>query len=212
MEPEEKAFASLERLLGKHKPEYYAKGKRSIVYICRFKGKKCIAKVQSKASQAVNRIENEAKWLKVLNRKGIGPKLYSAGTGYMVCEFIKGKIILEWLSSAEKKDTKKILLDVLSQCREMDNMHITKEEMHKPVKHIIISKGKPRMIDFERCRKTEKPQNVTQFCQFLMSGRVYLLLKKKGILFEKEIIIQLLKEYRKDKMVFSVLLKALCLC
>ncbi len=209
MEPEQKAFDSLCRALGKDKPKYFAKGKRSIVYICRFQGKKSAAKVESSASHAVNRIENEAKWLKILNKKGIGPRLYAAGSGWMICGFIKGKRILEWLPSAKKEAIKEALLDVLSQCRQMDNMHITKEEMHRPLKHIIISKANPVMIDFERCRKTEKPQNVTQFCQFLMSGSVYPLLKKKGLSFEKDRLIQLLREYRKDKWAFSGLLNAL---
>lgn len=212
MEPDNAAFSSLLKLLGKQKPRYYAKGKRSIVYICNFKGKKAAAKVESKASRAVNRMENEARWLKLLNRKGIGPKIYAAGQGFIVCEFIKGRRILEWLKAAKKQDIKKALLEILSQCRKMDEMKVTKEEMHRPVKHIIISKGKPRMIDFERCRKTEKPQNVTQFCQFLMSGNVHPLLRKKGLLFEKEAMIPLLKEYRKGKGAFAKLLKTLSLC
>ena len=40
--------------------------------------------------------------------------------------------------------------------------------MHHPLKHIIIDKlGIPVMIDFERCHKTDKPKNVTQFVEFV---------------------------------------------
>lgn len=211
MEPEKKAFDSLCIKLGKQKPEYYAKGKRSVVYKCVFNGKKAAAKVQSRESTAINRIENEAEWLKVLNKKGIGPKLYASGSGWMVCRFIKGERIEEWLETANKKQALKILRDVLGQCRKMDQMQVTKEEMHRPVKHIIISKGKAVMIDFERCRKTEKPQNVTQFCQFLMSSNIHPLLEKKGIRFEKEKLILLLKDYRKGRLGFGWLLKGISL-
>jgi len=44
------------------------------------------------------------------------------------------------------------------------------------------------MIDFERCYYTEKPKNVTQFCQFL------LLINKI-----KPEAIEILKKYKKDE-------------
>ncbi|HII14685.1 MAG TPA: hypothetical protein HA362_00060 [Nanoarchaeota archaeon] len=178
------------------KVEYYARGQRSVVYTCTYKGRKSIAKVEKKESNAKFRLENEAKWLKALNKKGIGPELYACGTGYIVCEFIKGKRIAEWLSSAKAGPIKKALLGIFSQCRVMDKMLVTKEEMHRPLKHIILFGGKPRMIDFERCHSTEKPQNVTQFCQFLMSRDIHPILEGKGIKFSNEKLIALLRQYR----------------
>jgi len=55
---------------------------------------------------------------------------------------------------------------------------VNKFEMHHPTKHILIKAGKPSrktvvMIDFERCRWTEKPKNVTQFVQFLLRYEPY---------------------------------------
>ena len=73
---------------------------------------------------------------------------------------------------------------------------MNKLEMHNPHKHIIIEKKKPVMIDFERAYKTEKPKNVTQFCQFLMSKRVQEILKWK---ISKKELIKLLKQYKKNE-------------
>jgi len=55
------------------------------------------------------------------------------------------------------------------------------------------------LIDFERCKITIKPKNVTQFCQFLMSGSTELLLKQKGINLNKSKVIKLAKIYKKEQ-------------
>ncbi|RMF54400.1 hypothetical protein D6745_05420, partial [Candidatus Woesearchaeota archaeon] len=65
------------------------------------------------------------------------------------------------------------------------------------VKHIIVEKGKPVMIDFERCHYTKKPKNVTQFCQFLISEQVEKILNRKGLGFDKEKMKRLAQEYKR---------------
>ena len=78
-------------------------------------------------------------------------------------------------------------------------MGINKEEMMRPFKHIIIgSRGKPVMIDFERCHITEKPQNVTQFCQFMISGMFSRLLIDKGIMIDREKMIKAAQKYKTE--------------
>ena len=62
-------------------------------------------------------------------------------------------------------------------------------ELTNPYKHILIKNSKAKMIDFERCYKTENPKNVTQFSEYLMRKR--LVPRKKFIL--------ILKEYKKNK-------------
>ena len=49
----------------------FAKGHRSIVYISR----RNIVKTEKPSSKAINRINNEAHWLSILNEHNIGPKL-----------------------------------------------------------------------------------------------------------------------------------------
>ncbi len=69
--------------------------------------------------------------------------------------------------------------------------------MHHPVKHIIINKN-PIMIDFERCYLTNKPKNVSQFCQFLLSNNLKVLLKNKNIKISKKELIKLTRDYKKS--------------
>ena len=80
----------------------------------------------------------------------------------------------------------------------MDKLNVDKKEMSNPYKHIIARDGKAVMIDFERARYSLKPQNVTAFFHFLTSKKVYNILEKKGLLIDKQKLVDLLKEYKKS--------------
>lgn len=142
------------------------KGKRSIVY----KFSNFAIKVKRKDNKAVGRINNEGRCLKRLNKHKIGPKVYFFNDSFLIMSYIKGTLILDYFKEHSKKENLKVAKEIFRQCRILDNLHMNKEEMHHPLKHIIIGK-RVVMIDFERCRYSKKPQNVTQFAQFLVSCR-----------------------------------------
>jgi len=71
--------------------------------------------------------------------------------------------------------------------------------MTHPHKDILITKNnEPIIIDFERCRISQKTKNVTQFCQFLASGKMPVELNKLGIKFDKEKIFKAAREYKME--------------
>ena len=142
--------------------KFLAKGKRSEVFVGVFKKKKVAVKVSSRA-------EIEGNWLKLLNKKNIGPKLIAIKKNMLVYGFIEGKRIGDCLKN---KDSRKIIKKVLKQCRVLDKLKINKKELVNPYKHILVSKGKVVMIDFERCHKVKKGKNVTQFCEYLMRNKI----------------------------------------
>ncbi|MFH1072798.1 MAG: hypothetical protein V1743_05195 [Nanoarchaeota archaeon] len=183
--------------------EFLAKGKRGIVYLERNNGKVTCVKTVNPASAAQNRLEIEAQFLKKLNRHGIGPGVISYENNELRMEFIDGKRIGEFIREGtwEKKDMKKIITKILGQLFVMDTLGINKEEMTMPYKHIIITKKKePVMIDFEKCRHTEKPANVNQFIQYLNSKAIREALHKKGLHLSSdgEETRRILKEYKKN--------------
>ena len=53
----------------------FDKGKRGVIYTGNYKSKKVAIKVKRPESEAKNRILNEGKFLEILNKKDIGPKL-----------------------------------------------------------------------------------------------------------------------------------------
>ena len=176
----------------------FARGHRGLLYKACLKKKEVVIKTKKPESEAKGRIANETKWIKILNKHKIGPKLLFFGKGYFAYEFVKGNFILDFIEKNNKEDIIKIIKNVFNQLYTMDKLKVDKEEMHHPLKHIITDK-KPVLIDFERCKITEKPKNVTQFCQFLMSGGTGLLLKQKNIKLNKNKIIKLAKTYKKEQ-------------
>ena len=175
--------------------EFFAKGKRSNAYLTIYNKKKAVIKKAKEGS--IGAISDEALWLRKLNIYGIGPKLFYSDDDKVIIEYVKGKRILEFLPNVSTKKALLILKDVFRQCRLLDKLKISKEEMQNPYKHILVDK-KAVMIDFEKCHYAEKPQNVTQFCQFVMSGNMSRILKPKGIMPDKDKSIELLKEYKRD--------------
>jgi len=176
---------------------FFSKGKRGIIYVGSVGNKKVAIKQKNPRSKAIGRIKNETSWLRLLNKKNIGPKFVAFEDNSLIYEFAEGDFVLDWIKKNNFKKIKKILRNILIQCRELDKLMVNKEEMHNPVKHIVIGK-KVTLLDFERCKKTRKPQNVTQFCQFIMSYKLKRILTKKGFNIENKKLILILKKYKKS--------------
>ncbi|MBI5066370.1 methyltransferase [Candidatus Woesearchaeota archaeon] len=174
---------------------YFTKGKRGVIYKGKYKGEIVCIKVKRKESEAIERIKTEIKFIQALNRHGIGPTYLFSDEEFLVYRFIPGKYVEEFFETAEKEKIRKVLLEVLKQCFIMDKLGINKEEMHHPVKHVIIGK-QIKLIDFERCHYTEDPKNVSQFMQYIMMNIP--ILKKKKINLDANKIIHLTKDYKNN--------------
>jgi len=161
---------------------YLAKGKRSVVYLINKKFVKKYSKEQY--------IQNEVKWLKFLNKYNIGPKLISFNNESLTEEFIEGDIIENFVKKTKKSEIKTVLKKILKQCYLLDKLKVNKFELTNPYKHIILKTLKPVMIDFERCRFSLKPKNVSQFVEYILRLNIFNVDKSK--------IRNLVKEYKKD--------------
>lgn len=177
---------------------FLAKGKRGLTYTREQDGRTVLVKRKNPRS-AVDTVANEARCTKIANTVDVGPKFlsYDAAKGELVRAYVAGEELRKWLPSAPGEATRRMLLSVLDQCRRLDGLRLDKEEMTRPWKNIIVTPaGEPVMIDFERCRETTVPKNVTQFCQFLTGSRTSLVLKTKGMAIDKKTILGLAKEYK----------------
>jgi len=172
---------------------FLAKGHRGVIYTGQLDDQKITIKTESPKSQATNRIEIEINFLKKLNPLGIGPRLLFSGDDYFAYEFVEGIRIEEFIEKNDKEAIIPVLKGIITQLQKLDELGINKEEMHHPYKHILVDK-KPVLIDFERAHFTERPQNITQFCQYLLQLR----LGSKGIIINKEDMIKRAKKYAED--------------
>jgi release factor glutamine methyltransferase len=159
---------------------YFAHGKRGNIYTASLDRSKTIKthfskrevikvaiKVKKEESKAEGRIQNESKWLRILNRNNIGPRLLFYEDNFITYKFVEGELILDWMEGKSKEEIKTVLKNLLYQCYSMDVLKVNKEEMHHPLKHIFVKDNNPVQIDFERCHETDKPHNVTQFIEFI---------------------------------------------
>ncbi len=190
--------------------EFFAKGKRGFIYTAKLGRKKIAIKEKNPKSKAHSRIEIEAYWLKKLNKYKIGPKFISFENNSLIYEFVDGIFIEEFIKNSTKTKIKKLLKNVFAQMYKLDELKINKEEMHHPYKHILITKtNKPVLLDFERANNTEKPSNVTQFCQCITSSSLTSKLKEKGFNINKNKIRNSAKKYKKEinKKIFDEIIK-----
>ena len=185
--------------------EFLAKGKRGIVYTALYGGKKVVVKEKNPKSTAINRMYNEANFLKKLNKVGIGPKFIDFFNDILVMEFVDGELIEKFVKENSKSRIIKVLKNVLQQMYKLDTLGINKEEMSRPYKHIIIKGRRVVLIDWERANNTINPKNVTQFCQFLTSSKFGSLIAEKGIVIDKKNMQKVAKKYKQklDKASFN---------
>ncbi|HYD03122.1 MAG TPA: HemK2/MTQ2 family protein methyltransferase [Alphaproteobacteria bacterium] len=147
-------------------------------------------------------VSEEAKFLKILNEKGIGPKLYNYDekNNRIIMEFINGDRINDFISKSDYKKIISVLKKILDQLYVMDKLGINKLELTNPYKHIIVRKKsssyEPVMIDFERCIYTLKPKNITQFIQYLCSGNFLHIMDEKKITIDKQTLFEIAKAYK----------------
>lgn len=186
----------------------FAKGKRGLTYLDKIKEKTILVKKKNPEA-SINTIKHEADILKIINKVNIGPKFikYDKKNDALIREFIDGIEILDYFNQLpDKKKNQEIirvLVEVFEQCRKLDLLGLNKFEMTRPYKHILIvtkssngrKKGEVIQIDFERCKKTEKPKNVTQFIQACSRGKIGHYLIDQGFKFN---ILSLGKEYKKE--------------
>jgi len=173
--------------------EVYAKGKRGIIYK---QGSVCVKEKNPRSR--VDTLRNEAEHLRRLNKKGIGPRFIKYKNKKLYREFVEGVTIKDFLEKEEsKKKIISVLKQVLEQCRTMDLMGVNKNELTNPYKDILVTRdNKAVMIDFERCKKAEKPKNVTQFLQYIAKNKE--LLRRRGVLVDKDELVRLGRLYKND--------------
>ncbi len=152
-----------------------AKGHRGVIFTGTYKNKRIAIKIQRGDIDAKGTVDNEIKQLKKLNKHKIGPTLVFSGKDYFAYNFVQGDFIRQYFdrSTTKRKDVIIVLKKIFEQMYQLDQLGVNKEEMHHPVKHIIVGdKNKVTLLDFERCKPRPKVHNVTQFSQFVISSRL----------------------------------------
>nr|WP_259165067.1 serine/threonine protein kinase [Methanococcus voltae] len=97
-----------------------------------------------------NTIFHEGHVLSIINKQGIGPKLYEFTEEYMIMEYIDGKMIKDCIDDLKKDNILFIVEETIKQCLKLDLMGIDHTEIQGG-KHIIVS-DKIKIIDFDKAK------------------------------------------------------------
>lgn len=158
----------------------------------------------------IKNYEKEKLFLNKLQRFGFVPKIISYDDNKLEIEmeYIDGMYFIDFLLMKDKEEIRNILKKIIKICYILDRLRIEKEEFTRPYKHIIIKDGKIYLIDWERARIKERPSNLTQFMSFMINSDI---IRYKGIIFEKDLVINLMKEYKRkySKEILKKLIKIL---
>lgn len=175
------------------------KGTNSIVVKAIYKDKEAAVKI-IRTDATRKTLLHEANILKKVNVHGIGPKLYYYSKYFLILEYIEGLGINDFIEAKNKEDLKKVIIDLLNQCRILDKINVDHGELSRPNRHVLITRDlKVKIIDFESASMKRNTKNVTSILSYLFFKNN----KIKNLIKEKEkflsILRNLLSNYKINK-------------
>lgn len=145
---------------------------------------------------------HEAEMLRKANEVRVGPQMIGVNHNFLLVEFVEGTILPEWVSNLRGRGAKKrirmVLLDVLQQCRRLDDVVLDHGELSRAPKHIIIdSQDRAHIVDFEAASTQRRPSNVTAICQYLFIGsQLARILRRKLGQIDTKVLVSTLQRYK----------------
>jgi Predicted Ser/Thr protein kinase len=147
------------------------KGYVGMVVLAKNSSSVCALKIRRVDSPRKN-MTNEAKLLKAANKLDIGPKFVKNSKNFLIMEYIEGEKIIDWAEKSETKsqEVRSVLNNVLRECYLLDDAGLDHGELSTIDKHVIVSKNRNTIIDFESSSLDRKPSNVTGASQAILIG------------------------------------------
>jgi len=141
-------------------------------------------------------MNHEARMLKIANSVNVGPKLLGFTQNLLLMEFIEGHLLSSWIERIKgeenvEKRVRRVLRNILEQCRRLDEVGLDHGELSNASKHILVDcEDAPWILDFETASTTRRASNLTSISQFLF-------LKEKTA----QMISEILKPISKDRLI-----------
>ncbi len=146
------------------------KGWRGIVFKARTEDGRTVCIKTLRRKVPGTSLKNEYEALQKTNEKGIGPKAYEYAPEEetIVMEFLEGDQFSEWIMFAGAEEIKETVPEILRQGFELDQLGIDHGQLSWAPKHIILSKNRASLIDFDRASTARKTRNLTSLVAFLL--------------------------------------------
>ena len=119
-------------------------------------------------------MEAEGEFLRVANGASVGPRLLGASREVLAMELVEGSYLVDWVRGLEPGDVgqlREVLLDLMEQARRLDVAGLDHGELSSARRHVIVSGGVARIVDFESASVSRRCSNVTSMAQYLFFNR-----------------------------------------
>lgn len=182
-------------------PHVLHRGKRGVVFQGMYHDVAAVIKLLRPDTAAKNAIHLEATYLAKANTFNIGPKLLEKTDTYVIMEYISGVPLGEFITyTTDGNVLRGVLTEIFAQLRVLDAAGLNKFELTNPYKHILVQKDNQAiLIDFERMRPSQRPKNVTQFAQYVLSHTILAHLQSCGVLVHTEDFDAAIRAYAKGE-------------
>jgi putative serine/threonine protein kinase len=139
------------------------KGCVGIVVKAKARGAVCALKIRRTDADRKT-MDNEARFHKIANSVGVGPRLEGQTKNLIAMEFVPGQSIVHWVAYTTKMKMRRVARAILEQCFRLDRAGLDHGELSTLERHVIVS-DRSHIIDFESASTTRKTSNVTAAAQ-----------------------------------------------
>ncbi|MBI4053301.1 MAG: phosphotransferase [Candidatus Diapherotrites archaeon] len=151
-----------------------SKGFSSKIFLVRKARKSFCLKIERDDSPRQAMAEREAANLALANSVCVGPKLFAQDSENrcVLMEFVEGERFTDWLLDGNpgKRQLRAFINDLLGQADRLDSAGLDHGQLAGKGRNILVRKGGPVIIDFEKASIARKPHNRSQLESFLFKS------------------------------------------
>jgi len=143
------------------------KGHTGVVVKAIYRGEVVALKILRMDANRVN-FREEARLLGVANSVSVGPRFIAVGETFIMMELIEGVYLRDWVNEMTEGDISEFKTAVgrlLWDAYRIDSIGLDHGELVRLRRHVIYSKSRPVIIDFESASTGRRPGNVTMIVQ-----------------------------------------------
>jgi len=135
------------------------------------------------------------------NSVGVGAKVHRFSEDFIVMDLVEGQHIDVFVRLADEAKVRKVVVDLLKQCRRLDVIGLDHGELSRAHRHVIVKPClEPVIMDFGSSSRSRRPANVSSLFSYLFLSKTELssiVRRKVGVFFDDEEAIKALREYKR---------------
>jgi putative serine/threonine protein kinase len=170
------------------------------VVIARYRGEEVALKVKRLDADRPS-LEEEAGHLRLANRVCVGPVFLGSSGDFLLMELIEGEYLVDWVAGLGASDVglvQEVLRRLLEKAWRLDDLGLDHGELSRARRHVIVSEGEARIIDFESASTGRRCSNLTSIVQYMFfSGVMAVALGRVLLAPDRSVLLGALRAYKR---------------